>query len=259
MSEGPPLRLRSLAAGGAVGAEGGARPFGPGSWKDRSRSWGTSALAHALVIVVVAVLSGRVDRVIGLDDGDPGVDEDLVFVEIAPAPAGSPSSAPPPEVPPPPILNPEIPPLVVPTPEIDITPDIAPPLPPIAPPDRIVGLGRGGAGVSGTGAGTGAGGTGSGGAGTGSGGGGGGAARTAVPLMVLVPPAPPESVRGEEATLLLHIDNTGRVVEVEIIESSGDADYDGELRATALDWQFRPATHPTMGPIPSVFEISFQF
>jgi TonB family protein len=77
--------------------------------------------------------------------------------------------------------------------------------------------------------------------------------------MVLVPPAPPSSVQGESATLLLHIDETGRVVEVEIIESSGDDDYDDELRTTALDWQFRPATHPTMGPVPSVFEISFQF
>jgi TonB family protein len=77
--------------------------------------------------------------------------------------------------------------------------------------------------------------------------------------MVLVPPAPPSTVQGERATLLLHIDETGRVVEVEIIESSGDADYDDELRNTALDWQFRPATHPTMGPVPSVFEISFQF
>jgi TonB family protein len=214
---------------------------------------------HLVVIVVVGVLSARVDDVIGLGDGDPGIDEDLVFLELAPAPAGEAGAPPSPEVPPPPIPNPEIPPLVVPAPDIDITRDIAPPLPPIAAPDRITGLGRGGAGSTGAGAGWGAGGTGAGGGGGGDGGGGGGSARTAVPLMVLVPPAPPSRVRGERATLLLHIDETGRVLEVDITESSGDADYDRELRATALDWQFRPATHPTMGPIPSVFEISFQF
>jgi protein TonB len=211
---------------------------------------------HLLVIVVVGVLSARVDDVIGLGDGDPGIDEDLVFVEIAPAPAGA-SAAPSEPLIPPPVINPEIPPLVVPTPEIDITPDIRVPVPPIATRDRVVGLGRGGVGPSG-GTGTGTGGTGAGGGGTGSGGGG-GTARTAIPLMVLVPPAPPSSVQGERATLVLHIDATGRVFQVDITESSGDADYDDELRATALDWQFRPATHPTLGPVPSMFEISFQF
>jgi len=205
---------------------------------------------------VVAVLSGRVDRFIGLGDGDPGIDEDLVFIELAPAPAGA-AGAPPEELTPPPVVNFDIPPLVVPVPDIDITPDIASPVPPVATRDRV-GLGRGGDGQATGGAGTGTGGGGTGGAG-GDGGGGGGTARTAVPLMVLVPPAPPSRVEGERATLLLHIDETGRVVTVEIIESSGDADYDDELRTTALDWQFRPATHPTLGPVPSVFEISFQF
>jgi TonB family protein len=206
---------------------------------------------------MVGFLSNRIDQAIGPDDPSVGIDEDLVFFDVAPAPAGSPAAAAA-EPPPPPIVTPEIPPLVVPALEIDITPDIAPPLPPINVPDRIQGFGRGGVGQAAGGAGTGSGGAGAGGPGTG-GGGAGGAAATAIPLMVLVPPAPPSSVQGERATLLLHIDETGRVVEVEITESSGDADYDDQLRSTALDWQFRPATHPTLGPVPSVFEISFQF
>ena len=55
------------------------------------------------------------------------------------------------------------------------------------------------------------------------------------------------------------MDATGKVTEVEVTVSSGDTDYDNELRLTAFDWQFRPAVHPQLGPVASVFEISFQF
>jgi periplasmic protein TonB len=176
------------------------------------------------------------------------------------------SLAGPPEPPPPAVMTPPVPDeIAVPVPE-DVVKPIEPPkdtakAPPAAvpapptpaPPASAGGSGGdAGAGSAGSGGGTGGGvgtGTGTGtGSGTGAGSGGGGGGGTSPdgiippsPTALQLPPTPPKSLRGKTVIVVFSIDESGKVLDAQLKESSGNSKYDSTLRKTALGWRFKPA------------------
>ena len=250
--------------------------------KDNAKSAAVSSAFHALLVILIVLLTGKGVMVVtgdqgvgtGIGDGAAGGgggggQEDVISILV---------SDPEPE----PVVDAEQ--LVLPTevekePEVeekpveevkiaavDSTPKPATPAPQPANPPGGTGTGEG----TGTGAGTGPGtGPGSGG-GTGGGSGGGigsgmgpGTGRGRVlspsPEVLLVPPTPPGNVRGKTVVVRLAVDSTGLVKDAEIIPSTGNRKYDDTLKKTAFGWRFRAARDLNNRPVAVLFDVTFTF
>lgn len=245
-----------------------------------ARSLGASVLAHVLLIVLliggfggnslplVSFLDQGVGDGIGAGPagggGGGGSDEPLVFVPITPEPAPKPEALVEPEI----VIAQPVPvPVPVPIPEIRpvaIQVDTMPRA--VTPPDPGTGSGTG----SGTGAGTGSG-TGPG-AGGGSGGGEGGGIGSGFgpgtgrgrlmqpsPEVLLIPPTAPGNVRGKTVVVRLAVSETGTVTDAEVIPSTGNRKYDGDLRRVAMGWRFKPARDDQNKPVAVAFDVTFTF
>ncbi len=142
-------------------------------------------------------------------------------------------------------------------PRVDVQVD-APKLPEQVALAPVPGAGTGRDGTSGGGPGTG-GGVGTG-VGTGRGssegpgtGGGTGAIYPATPEFLVMPALPvPKRVQGRTIELRFTIDERGRIVSVDF-DSSGDPQYDRQLRERLLEYRFRPAHRMDGTPVPSVY------
>ncbi|MEO5510357.1 MAG: energy transducer TonB, partial [Longimicrobiales bacterium] len=187
----------------------------------------------------------------------------------------------PPEQPPPPVLTPPVPDPVtvpvepVPDPVIPPPRDTAKAAPtptPAAPPAPTSSTGgaggAAGAGSAGSGGGAGGGsggglgpGTGLGnGPGSGGGGGGGTSPDGIIPpsaTALQLPPSPPKSLRGDSVTVVFSIDETGKVLDAQLKQSTGDRKYDATLRKTALGWRFRPARNRAGEPVRSTYAVTY--
>ncbi len=205
--------------------------------------------------------------------GNGGSDITLISLE-------GPPEAPPVPVPTPPVAPPEE--LTIPEPDPVPTPIVPPkdsvkttaPSPvPAAPsqpsPAGGAGSASGGAGSAGSGGGAGGGsggGVGTGiGAGTGSGtggGGGGGDSPDGIippsPTALQLPPSAPKSLRGVTVVVIFSVDATGKVLEVQMKQGSGDSKYDATLRKTAMSWRFRPARNRLGEAVKSVTTATYQ-
>jgi TonB family protein len=119
------------------------------------------------------------------------------------------------------------------------------------------GSGGGAGGGSGGGVGTGTGvGTGS---GSGGGGGGGDSPDGLIPpspAALQMQPTPPKGLHAT-ITVLLAINATGRVTEVQFKKASGNSKYDSQLKKSALEWRFKPAKNRAGQAVDSVFEVTF--
>lgn len=79
------------------------------------------------------------------------------------------------------------------------------------------------------------------------------------PEVLLIPPAPPGSVRGKTVAIRLVVDTIGVVTDAEIIPSTGDRKFDGALKRVALGWRFRAARNLDNRPVSFVFDVKFTF
>lgn len=247
-----------------------------------ARSLGASVLAHVLVLLLlIGGFGGQSLPIVSLDQGvgdgigigpaggggGGGSDEQLVFVSMPePAPAPEPNALVEPEVKPEPIP----PPVPVPIPEPEVKPvaiqvDTAPARS-STPPDPGTGSGTGSGTGPGTGSGTGPGSGGGSGGGEGGGIGSGfgpgtgrGRLMTPSPEVLLIPPTAPGNVRGKTVVVRLAVNEQGRVTDAEIIPSTGNRKYDGDLRRVAMGWRFKPARDQANNPVAVAFDVTFTF
>ena len=253
----------------------------PRNRRDEITATVVSLLGHILVLALLIAIGGRkvasVVADLGVGDGigiglagggGGGGDDDapvaITVAEAPPAPKEEPKVEPvPPPVPvPEPEIKPEIKPIEVPSialPTMDTMPRIASVL-------TGTGNGQGTGNGPGTGQGTGPGSGGGSGGGDGGGigsgrgpGSGRGALLGASPEVLLIPPPAPGSVRGKAVLVRLAVDATGVVRDVEIVPSTGDRKFDGQLKKTALGWRFRPARDSQNQPVATSFEVTFTF
>jgi TonB family protein len=249
--------------------------------KDTAESAAVSAVFHALLILLIVLLTRTGVLVVtgdqgvgtGIGSGDAGGgggggQEDVISIlvrEPEPQPAMEtaelviPTEVEKPVVEQKPIEEVQIA-------KVDSTPKPPAPAPqPLNPPGGT-GTGEGTGTGAGTGAGTGPGSGGGSGGGTGGGIGSGtgpGTGRGKVlspsPEVLLVPPTPPGNLRGKEFVVRLAVDSTGVVKDAEIIPSTGNRKYDDTLKKTALGWRFRAARDAANRPVAVLFEVTFKF
>ncbi|HEX7051181.1 MAG TPA: energy transducer TonB [Longimicrobiales bacterium] len=261
--------------------------FASGPATDRGgtvRALVASLLVHATVLAVLLWMGYATQRARAASEGDGlwagaaggggggsgSEGEQITLIEL-PAPAAPAAAEPVPAEPtppeavttPPPIPEPPV--LDVPLPELSLP---APPkIPAMAPPAPVLaGVGRGNGAGAGTGAGTGPGSGGGmgggegGGIGSGTGpGAGSGRVVAPTPAVLLIPPQPPDHLRGKSIVLRLIIDAAGEVRDVDLVPPTGDREYDDKLRRMAADWRFRPARNAANQPVAATFEVTITF
>jgi TonB family protein len=249
------------------------------------RGMGVSAVVHLLAVAAIAYLGGRGGLFasepfgdgpdLAMSDGGGGGGgggggEYVTFMEVAPVEAVR-ETVPPEdeEVLVPPTPEPvEPPPAREPEPETP-SPAVRPTRPVLGTPSTGTGGGTGAGTGTGEGEGTGpgvgpgegggtGGGTGGGiGSGTGPGtGGGAGAIRPPTTDMLLIPPPRPRGVESQDITIRLTIDERGRVREAQLLSSTGNRGYDGQLRRRATEWTFNPARTPDGRPVEAKYDVT---
>lgn len=255
------------------------------------RAYGAAAASVAVHVLLVLLLGwGMREGVLlanetpgtGIDDnqwpgggggGGGGGGEQVVFIDIPPPP-------PPPAVPTPPepdaLVVPEevVPPPPPPTPVPPAEPaKVTPPAPRPPAPTTGAGAGPGTGATQGPGAGPGQGpGTGPGsGGGSGGGTGGGvgsgtgpgtgrGEGRIIPPStdLLLLPPDAPRPLRGRDVVARVTVDETGNVIRVEMVTSSGNGRYDEALRRKLMEYKFTPGRNAdTNRPVTAATDITF--
>lgn len=249
--------------------------------QSRWQGWLASLLAHLLLLllIIVPTMEPAIDYGHREGAGGPGPagggggglgdagTPRLHFVQIAPAHAAAPPTAPPVQ-PVPKAIAPTVAP-----PPLPVTPRPVPPQPPpsttaaaqsssAAAPGSGTGLGStGGAGVGpGTGGGVGSGeGTGHGTA-TGAGTGGGNAKiYPPTPKQFFLPPLPaPASVRGFHLTAWFDVDSIGKATLLRFTPTP-DRGYNDRLRQILLELRFRPAVRPDGTPVRDTVDVQFIF
>jgi hypothetical protein len=265
--EWPPLDLKLFASDPERDPRGNARAFG------------AALFAHALLIALAMLIGATATLDVLEGAGGPRSDADdaggggggeptplLVMLQPAPAATVVEEVVTPP-IPEPVVVEVEIPDpqLIIPVPEIVI--DSVPAPPALGAGNTVaggatgVGLNGGPGSGTGTGGGNGSGtGTGNGsGTGPGSGGGDGTGGRAPSPLMLLLPPQAPRSLRGKSVTVQLTVDDRGVVRQVALDPKTGDDSFDKLLHKTALEWRFRPGTDGSGRAVARMFEIVFSF
>jgi hypothetical protein len=248
--------------------------------RGNARAFGASVIVHGLLIALAMLISATAALVVLEGAGGPlGAPDDVgggggggeptpLLVMLQPAPAATVVE----EVVTPPVPEPVVvevpipePELIIPVPAIVV--DSVPTPPALGSGTTVaggatgVGLNGGPGSGTGTGGGNGSGtGTGNGsGTGPGSGGGDGTEGRAPSPLMLLLPPQAPRSLRGKSVTVQLTVDNRGVAREVALDPKTGDDSFDKLLHKTALEWRFRPGTDASGRPVARMFEIEFSF
>lgn len=187
------------------------------------------------------------------------VQEELRYIEVAPAPVPVPAAVVPAEPPivPPPQVEPVPEPVVTPPPAA--APAVTPPVSSVEPgtgggtgTDGSAGNGPGSGGGVGSGIGTGRG------SGTGPGtGGGSGSIYMPFPIALYLPPQPvPAKARGATVSAVFDIDSTGKVLDVDF-NGTADRGYNRRLRETLESMKFRPAVRPDGTPVRAKFAMEF--